>query len=184
MGSSDWSYFVPYQDDIQAALDKIRHQVFQDGNYYLAPAYWKEIDDEEEYAEKMARDHPEENMYDEIKEGTRNELKTLRAIGDKPSTIEELFIWNAEDGTHSILDVSRVTDDPLGHTLKAAGPSFPETNYRLVRNFRNRCPTSGAAPYRTVRYVKTYAQDGRRERIRPARYALERLGDLRHHICR
>jgi hypothetical protein len=33
MGAEPWSYFVPYEDDIRAALDKLREQEFQAGRF-------------------------------------------------------------------------------------------------------------------------------------------------------
>ncbi len=37
MGASGWEYVVPYQDDLAAALDALRRQVFAAGNY-MSPA--------------------------------------------------------------------------------------------------------------------------------------------------
>ena len=39
MGASGWSYFVPYQPDLQAALDALRAQVLADGDYWWAAKY-------------------------------------------------------------------------------------------------------------------------------------------------
>lgn len=33
MGASGWDYIVPYQADLQAALDDLRRQVFSSGDY-------------------------------------------------------------------------------------------------------------------------------------------------------
>src|SRR6202021_1463656 len=33
MGASGWKYVVPYQEDLAAALDALRRQVFADGDY-------------------------------------------------------------------------------------------------------------------------------------------------------
>jgi hypothetical protein len=33
MGNSEWIYFVPYQDDIEVALQQLRKQVFAEGCY-------------------------------------------------------------------------------------------------------------------------------------------------------
>ena len=35
MGASGWNYFVAYQPDPQAALDDLRRQVFEAGDYWL-----------------------------------------------------------------------------------------------------------------------------------------------------
>ena len=37
MGASDWQYVVPYQDDLEAALETLRLQVFADGDF-ISPA--------------------------------------------------------------------------------------------------------------------------------------------------
>jgi hypothetical protein len=39
MGASDWVYLVPYQADLQAALDGLRRQVFGAGEY-ISPVTW------------------------------------------------------------------------------------------------------------------------------------------------
>jgi hypothetical protein len=36
VGASGWSYFVPYQPDLNAALEALRHKVFTDGDYWWA----------------------------------------------------------------------------------------------------------------------------------------------------
>ena len=33
MGAEPWDYFVPYENDIQAALDKLRQREFRAGRY-------------------------------------------------------------------------------------------------------------------------------------------------------
>jgi hypothetical protein len=39
MGASGWEYLVPYQADLQAALDELRRQVFESGDY-ISPVTW------------------------------------------------------------------------------------------------------------------------------------------------
>ncbi|MET7813323.1 hypothetical protein ABZT26_21050 [Streptomyces sp. NPDC005395] len=34
MGASAWDYYVPYQEDLGAALEELRHRVFVAGEYY------------------------------------------------------------------------------------------------------------------------------------------------------
>lgn len=36
MGASGWSYYVPYQPDLEAALDALRERVFAEGDYWWA----------------------------------------------------------------------------------------------------------------------------------------------------
>jgi hypothetical protein len=33
MGASDWQYMVPYQDDLEAALDALRRTIFREGDF-------------------------------------------------------------------------------------------------------------------------------------------------------
>jgi len=35
MGASGWNYFVPYKPDINQALQELRQQVFESGDYFL-----------------------------------------------------------------------------------------------------------------------------------------------------
>lgn len=39
MGASGWAYLVLYQADLQAALDSLRRQVFESGDY-ISPVTW------------------------------------------------------------------------------------------------------------------------------------------------
>jgi hypothetical protein len=44
MGASGWEYVVPYQQDLGAALDALRHQVFASGEY-VKPSYYGDVFD-------------------------------------------------------------------------------------------------------------------------------------------
>ena len=46
MGAEPWSYFVPYEEDLEAALEKLKEQVFREGAYHgadLKPATLDEL---------------------------------------------------------------------------------------------------------------------------------------------
>ena len=73
MGASGWHYYVPYQDNIQKALDELRAQVLLSGDYV----------------------------------GGRSKSKR------KHASIDALLSARGFDGTHSILDVSFVSDQPM-----------------------------------------------------------------------
>ncbi|MET8538397.1 hypothetical protein ABZV67_43610 [Streptomyces sp. NPDC005065] len=45
MGASGWEYYVPYQEDLGAALDALRQEVFEAQDYYWDP--WNEDDADE-----------------------------------------------------------------------------------------------------------------------------------------
>ena len=36
MGAEPWEYFVPYEEDIQAALEKLRRREFDAGRFHLS----------------------------------------------------------------------------------------------------------------------------------------------------
>jgi hypothetical protein len=78
MGASGWEYYVPYQPDLQAALDELRRRVLDSGDYWWAVPY--------EFG-RPACDYPDRPR-------TEDELWAEEAV--------------QESGTHSILDVRRV----------------------------------------------------------------------------
>lgn len=84
MGASGWSYTVPYQPDLNAALHELRERVFAEGRYYWAVG---------DYCPARDDVDPEQ-----------------RAACPPPASFAEL--WDndlvAQEGTHSILDVDRV----------------------------------------------------------------------------
>jgi hypothetical protein len=80
MGASGWEYYVPYQADLDAALDALRATVFAEGAYWWAVPY--ELG-------KSAADFPNRPR-------TEDELWAADDV--------------KESGTHSILDVFRVAD--------------------------------------------------------------------------
>jgi hypothetical protein len=81
LGASGWSYYVPYQPNLQAALQELRQRLFQTGDYWWAVPY--------EFG-KTAADFPNRPQ-------TEEELWA-----------EEIV---QESGTHSILDMSNVVTD-------------------------------------------------------------------------
>ncbi len=83
MGASAWNYYVSYEADFGAALERLQKQVFARGEYYR-----------------------------------RNKRR-------KPKTIDDLRKSNAEDGTHSILDITHVGPKPTkpGHENVWTPPS-------------------------------------------------------------
>lgn len=75
MGAEAYSYFVPYQSDLNAALQQLREREFRAGRYYPA--------------------------VDFSGEGT----------GAQHASIDEARMAAAEEGTHSILDLSQIADE-------------------------------------------------------------------------
>jgi hypothetical protein len=91
MGAEPYEYTVPYEPDIQAALDKLRQRVF--------------------------------------------ESKEFNGAEFDPPTPEAAFELAGADGTRSILDISRISDQP---DFCCAAPFSPE---ELERYFGTQKPT-------------------------------------------
>lgn len=132
MGASGWQYIVPYQTDIQKALNELRGLVFQSGNYYKREPFWQDTD-ESEYD-----DAPDEEVRQQLVEWL-HKMKSMK----EPTTIEELFLWNGEDGTHSILDIKGVSDVP------DYGAISPLSLEELVSLFGTQQPTRAMIEQKT-----------------------------------
>ena len=91
MGAEPWSYFVPYDPNIQSVLDKLRQQEFAAGRF--------------------------------------------RGSELNPATIEEAFENMDADGTASILDIERVSNDA------DYGVVCPLSPNEVARYFGNDKPT-------------------------------------------
>jgi hypothetical protein len=87
MGGQYWNYFVPYEDDVGAALQKLRNETFRSGQYTHSRAVFspQDLEEDSELAEEVTQ------------------LKV-------PNTIEELLEQEQESGTNSILDITHVSD--------------------------------------------------------------------------
>jgi hypothetical protein len=103
MGGHAYWYFVTYQADLQSALDALREREFRAGRY---------------------------NPVIRLLPFGRPDFLTM-APGPKHRTIQEAFDASAEDGTRSILDITRVGANP---GLQVAAP-FPEEIVREATGF-------------------------------------------------
>jgi hypothetical protein len=137
VGASGWQYFVSYQPDIAKALNELKELVFQSGNYYKREPFWQDTD-ESEYD-----DAPDEELRQQLIEW----LRTMKAMKE-PTTIEELYLWNEEDGTHSILDIKSISAEPDFGTIS---PLSPET---LIELFGTYEPTKAVVERKTVEIMK------------------------------
>ena len=125
MGASDWSYFVPYQPNISKALQELREAVFQRGEYYQRPPYWQDMTFEEFMPPDLTKEEREEYLAD---------FQKLQALPE-PTSIETLIAWNAEEGTHSIIDIVEILPKP------GFGAAAPLSNKDLERFFGTDRPT-------------------------------------------
>jgi hypothetical protein len=136
VGASGWSYFVPHQQDINKALQELRDEVFKQGQYQEP----HEPNDEELEVAKayLASLSPDP-------EKTRKEIDALLALSKAlggprkprraPKTIKQLLKQCAEEGTHSILDIERVSSQP------ELGAVVPLSRQQLLDFFGTDRPT-------------------------------------------
>ena len=122
MGASGWSYYVPYQADVNKALQDLRQKVFEEGDYYKA---WEPADIENEFVTAY---------YEKFKsEGSEPE---------EPQTIEELIELAATEGTHSIIDMEGVFLEALPKGEEGEfGTVYPLSAEDLLELFGTDKPT-------------------------------------------
>lgn len=152
MGGEFWSHYVPYQEDIQAALEALREQEFRAGRFYqpetVEPGFFGRI------------------------------LGRKPAPPKRPTTIREAIKIADSDatGTRSVLDMERFSDTP------APGAISPVPPDELRRLFGTEQPTRAMIEHsdeffeRIDRgqgvYVVTY-QQGKPEAIYFAGYSYD-----------
>ena len=111
MGAQFWSYFVPYQEDIEAALQKLREQEFRTGRFHqpalVYPGLWGRI-----IGRKPAKPNPPKSIREAIQ------------IADTTA-----------EGTRSILDMERISSIP------GSGSVSPVPQRELQRIFGTQQPT-------------------------------------------
>jgi len=100
MGASGWSYFTPYQPDIEKALQTLRQQIFKEGAYGKTHAFNPDM---------LAR---MPGLKETVEQLRQLEAERLGGPDRKFGSIEELLAAAAEDGTHSILDIEHTADTP------------------------------------------------------------------------
>ncbi len=154
MGATGWSYFVPYEADISAALQRLREDVFARGDFDQGPSEDEvlsavnalkqrgpEFDAWIQKCKEAAATLPEwmRAMYIENAERMRKEIMEYGSSPakppKKPKTIKALLKQRAESGTHSILDITCVSAHP------EFGAVTPFPNDRLSEIFHSETPS-------------------------------------------
>jgi hypothetical protein len=142
MGASGWSYFVPYEEDTSAALQRLREDIFARGEYVTDDDILESVD-WEAAARRYARSP---RVSEDMKRRHLAEAERLRKLRQeegelpkppsppKPDSIEALLEEQAENGTHSILDITCVSSRPK---FGAVSP-FPSS--KLVEYFNTDKP--------------------------------------------
>ncbi|MGN6556357.1 MAG: hypothetical protein ACTHLW_21810 [Verrucomicrobiota bacterium] len=130
MGGRLWHYFVPHDNDVSAALQRLRRDVFARGDYEtdaeMTPNERKallddmrpELDPWVQKTQELSAGLPPglADLYAGAAEQFRDELMKddvdLGETEKTPETIEELLEMRAESGTSSILDMTHVSEEP------------------------------------------------------------------------
>jgi hypothetical protein len=137
MGATQWSYFVSYQPDIDKAVQQLKDDVFEQGAYEQPLGF--DQDKVESQLDYLASKY--QSLPDEIREHTDQFLELARAAAKQqaprqsPDSIEALLERCGTEGTHSILDIERVSPEP------AFGVIAPLAHGKLLELFGTEQPT-------------------------------------------
>lgn len=126
MGASGWDYFVPYEADISVALRRLQDDVFARGDYVsgvgiarseLEKAFKGLGSDLESKLREFTAKASDLSLPAHTREKFAILAKQLNcpessAPTPKPRNIRELLEQQAENGTHSILDIVRISPTP------------------------------------------------------------------------
>lgn len=106
MGASSWLYYVPYQEDIEQALQELRRHIFVTDQY----SHWYE--GEWEIKVDISGEEIDTSQMQEVAEQEDGSLIPIPPLIFFPKTleeeIEETVRRTGGQGTHSILDISHV----------------------------------------------------------------------------
>jgi hypothetical protein len=137
MGATGWSYFVPYQQDINMALQKLKDEVFRQGQFENPFEF-----DEKEFERQRAL---LASIYQTLPGGVREQALQFLDSADAavkrqrpkrtPKTIKQLLAQCSTEGTHSIIDIEKVSSKPI------IGAVAPLSNLRLLDIFGTEQPT-------------------------------------------
>lgn len=133
MGASAWVYWTAYEPDIEHALKVLRRQVFESQDYYLG-----------NWDLSLLRDQSREEPN--LRAEYERQLAAWRVDHPEPKTIEELIDLTDPDGTHSIIDMLGVSEEP--ELLKV----FRLTEAELLEHFSTNHPTRGQVEARLAEF--------------------------------
>jgi hypothetical protein len=136
MGASTWVCFTPWTDDAEAALQRLRRETFAAGDYHQGPdvslrTLMDRMTDAQraQFEEKMRPMREflglqpwERSPWDE------SPGEAVPGGGPPPRTVDEAVARAGDEGTHSILDITRTAD------FFAARAAAPLPDIALRRN--------------------------------------------------
>lgn len=134
MGASGWHYVTPYDPSPEAALQKLRDDVFARGDY-VKPG---EIPHMREMGSLMGQFPLWLRMMMwgmNAVSWTSGAIRWLLTGSRGPRTIDEALELAAETGTHSILDITHTA------MLRDFGAATPLSRKKLQQHFKTEQPT-------------------------------------------
>jgi hypothetical protein len=146
MGASGWHYYVRYEPDIERAFTRLRHDVFRRGKYYrprplTAQQRKRQIVELEKSLASCAGPEYDDDDRETLVPIFTEQLAELRAPPRKPKRprriedqILQAKIASGESGTHSILDMKRIS------RVRGRSRITPVSGHRLVELFGTRKP--------------------------------------------
>ena len=137
MGATGWSYFVPYQQNINTVLQELKDDVFVQGQYEQP----FNLDQNEVESQLNFLSSVYQSLPDEIRKHTNQFLELGQASGKQqrlrqtPKNIKQLLEQCGTEGTHSILDIEKVS------SILVFGAVAPLSNLQLMDIFNTEQPT-------------------------------------------
>ncbi|MET7400324.1 hypothetical protein ABZS66_43245 [Dactylosporangium sp. NPDC005572] len=124
---------MQYLDDVNAALQQLRQQVYDQGDYYRASTDPDLDMTDEEFRARLAPRHTDPERYDAIVEAWLE-----RRSRPEPIDPDTLLAAQPESGTHSIIDmVNGVSAEPEFGTVSPLPPDD------LISTFGTVTPSAG-----------------------------------------
>ncbi|GAB3823932.1 hypothetical protein GCM10027610_001500 [Dactylosporangium cerinum] len=118
MGSSAWWYTVDYQPDVNAALQLLRQQVYERGDYYRESRDPDLDMAEAEFRASLAPRDTDPERYDAIVEDWLE-----RRSRPVPTDLNNLVAAQPHAGTHSVIDmINGVSAEPAFATVSPLSP--------------------------------------------------------------
>src|SRR5690242_4495545 len=100
MGASDWSYTVPYSGDIAGALEQLRAEIYERGEYYKHEPDPALRMNEDEFKATLDLDNDRDGIQEFL-------LEEWRKAKNRPVPVDAdtLIAAQPDSGTHSIIDI-------------------------------------------------------------------------------
>ena len=146
MGATSWSCFTPYQENVGIALRRLRHEVFEQGEHRPPPAVRRHAERTAHLREAVAslaehgRGQDRGHDVDLAEQGRGQDRGRGVDLAEPdpiaPESIEELLEACGEAGTHSVLDIGKVSERPEGGSACPAPESVLLALYGTPRPTR------------------------------------------------